>query len=179
MEPLWPAEVFFVGFRLLKRLAEVTRMGRTALLLAALLAALPASALAQDAVSVAPNVYTKVLDNERVLVLEARLKPGAKVPLHSHPDHVIYMQTDGSIVLKLPGKTPYEMTLNAGEALFLTAQTRAEENDGNKEVRFLVVELKQSARPAAAAARGKKAAAKGKAKVKGKAKPKGKRKGGK
>ena len=89
------------------------------------------------------------------------------------------MQTDGSIVLKLPGKTPYEMTLNAGEALFLTAQTRAEENDGNKEVRFLVVELKQSARPAAAAARGKKAAAKGKAKVKGKAKPKGKRKGGK
>jgi hypothetical protein len=78
---------------------------------------------------------------------------------------MIYMQTDGSITMKLPGKTPYQMILNAGEALFLTAQTRAEENDGDKEVRFLVVELKQSAaRPAAA--RGKKGSAKGKARPK-------------
>ena len=144
------------------------RMLRTALLLAASLAALPASASAQDAVTAAPNVYKKVLDNERMRVLEARMKPGSKVPLHSHPDHMIYMQTDGSITLKLPGKMPYQMMLNAGEALFLTAQTRAEENDSDKEVRFIVVELKQSAaRPAAA--RGKKAA--------GRAKPKGKRKG--
>ena len=140
-------------------------MGRTALLMAASLAALPASALAQDAVTAAPSVYKKVLDNERVRVLEGRIKPGAKVPLHSHPDHMIYMQTDGSITMKLPGKMPYQMMLNAGEALFLTAQTRAEENDGDKEVRFLVVELKQSAaRPVAA--RGKKAAAKGKGKGK-------------
>jgi quercetin dioxygenase-like cupin family protein len=142
-------------------------MLRTALLLAASLAALPASAWAQDAVTAAANVYKKVLDNERMRVLEARMKPGAKVPLHSHPDHMIYMQTDGSITLKLPGKMPYQMMLNAGEALFLTAQTRAEENDSDKEVRFIVVELKQSAaRPAAA--RGKKAA--GKAKLKGKRK---------
>ena len=66
------------------------------------------------------------------------------------------------------------MMLNAGDALFLTAQTRAEENDGDKEVRFLVVELKQSAaRPSAA--RGKKAAAKGKAKAPAKAKRKGRK----
>lgn len=150
-------------------------MRRTALLLAASLAAWPASTWAQDALTAAPSVYKKVLDNERMRVLEARLKPGAKVPLHSHPDHMIYMQTDGSIVLKLPGKTPYEMTLNAGEALFLTAQTRAEENDSDKEVRFLVVELKRPAvQPAKAAARGKKAAGKAKAKGAGKAKSKGK-----
>jgi quercetin dioxygenase-like cupin family protein len=164
---LCPAGVFSVGFGDFKRFIEkVTRMRRTALPVAALLAALPASAWAQDAVTAAPTVYKKVLDNERMRVLEGRIKPGAKVPLHSHPDHMIYMQTDGSIVMKLPGKTPYELTLNAGEALFLTSQTRAEENDSDKEVRFLVVELKQSARPAAAAARGKKAVAKGKAKAK-------------
>lgn len=144
-------------------------MRRTALLAAALLAALPTSAWAQDAVTAAPTVYRKVLENERMRVLEGRIKPGAKVPLHSHPDHMIYMQTDGSITMKLPGKMPYQMMLNAGEALFLTAQTRAEENDGDKEVRFVVVELKQgAAKPAkAASARGKKAAAKARGKRKG------------
>lgn len=97
---------------------------------------------AQDAMKAAPNVYRTVLDNARVRVLEANLKPGEKVPVHSHPDHLFYALSEGTLVLKPQGRTPYEMTLKTGEALFLPAQTRAAENDGDKTVRALIVEFK-------------------------------------
>lgn len=125
------------------------------------------AAQAQDAVSVAPGIYRKVLENDRVRVLEATFKPGAKATVHSHPEHILYMISDGILVLKPAGRTGYEMTFKPGEALFLPAQTRATENDGDKTVRAVIVELK-AARPVAAA--------KGKAKRAAKKVRRGKRK---
>jgi len=104
---------------------------------------------AQDAVKTAPNVFRLVLDNPRVRVIEARFRPGEKVPVHSLPDHLFYMLDDGTLVLKPSGRTAYEMTLKAGEALFLPAQTRAAENDSDKTIRALIVEFKAGA-PASA-----------------------------
>ena len=74
------------------------------------------------------------------------------------------MLTDGALVFKPGGRTPYEMTFKAGEAFSLPAQSRALENDSDKDVRVLVVELKQPVRSASAAPRGKRVAAKGKRK---------------
>ena len=143
------------------------RMLRTTLLASIALAATPSLAQAQDPLTVGPAIYKRILENDRVRVLEARFKPGAKMGMHSHPDHLLYMLTDGSLIFKPPGKTPFEITLNAGEALWLPAQSRAAENDGDKEVRALVVELKQPVRVAAGkAARGKRVVAKGKRKRK-------------
>jgi beta-alanine degradation protein BauB len=131
-----------------------------------LLAAGPA--LAQDAVKAAPNVFKTVADNPRVRVLEANFKPGDKVPVHSHPDHLFYALEPGTLVLKPAGRTPYEMTLKSGEALFLPAQTRAAENDGDKTVRALIVEFKSP--PPASARRGATSKRKGATRGRGKGK---------
>jgi quercetin dioxygenase-like cupin family protein len=112
-----------------------------------------APAKAQDVLTVAPDAYKKVVENNRLRALEATLKPGARIATHSHPEHMLYLLTDGTLVIKIQGKTPYEMTFKAGEGFMLPAQTREMENNGNKTVRMLVVELKASA--AAPAQRGR------------------------
>jgi quercetin dioxygenase-like cupin family protein len=117
------------------------------------------SAHAQDALSVAPQVYKKVLENERIRVLQLNMKPGTKVGVHRHPDHLFYMITEGTLVFKPDGKKPYEMTLNAGEALWLPAQSRAAENDTQKDVRAVLIEFKAAAKPPAKATRGKRSKA--------------------
>jgi beta-alanine degradation protein BauB len=128
---------------------------RTLIIAAAFAFAVVAEGRAQDAAAVAPDVYKTVLDNNRVRVLEVRMKAGAKVGLHRHPDHMLYMVTAGSLVFEPEGRKPYEMTLNAGEALWLPGQTRATENDTDKEVRAVLVEFKQAVAPAAKGRGGK------------------------
>ena len=44
--------------------------------------------MAGDAVSVAPNLYKVLLENDKVRVLETRYGPGVKSEMHSHPDLV-------------------------------------------------------------------------------------------
>lgn len=47
-----------------------------------------------DAVSVAPHIYSVLLENDRVRVLAIRTEPGAGSETHSHPDMVLYAATD-------------------------------------------------------------------------------------
>jgi quercetin dioxygenase-like cupin family protein len=119
-------------------------------IMAALLCAAGA-AQAQDVLTVAPSVFKLVMENNRIRVIEATFRPGEKVPEHSHPDHLIYMLSPGTLVIRPPGRTAYEMTFNSGEAVYLAAQTRAAENDGERTVRVLIVELKPA--PATSARR--------------------------
>ncbi len=42
-------------------------------------------ATAQDAVKVAPEHYTVLLENDKVRVLEVKIKPGEKEAMHTHP----------------------------------------------------------------------------------------------
>ena len=114
-----------------------------------------ARADAQDAVAVAPDIYKRAFENERMRVLEANLKPKSKADWHSHPEHLLYMLNEGTLVFQAQNKRPYEMSFTAGQTLLLPAQTTAIENDSDKPVRFLVVELKgaRAAAPARTAAR--------------------------
>ena len=73
-----------------------------------------------------------------------RFKPGAKTPASAHPSSFAYALTDGALVFAPPGRTPYELTFKAGEALWLPQSTAAA-NETNQEVRVLVVELKARA----------------------------------
>jgi quercetin dioxygenase-like cupin family protein len=50
-----------------------------------------AAARAQDPVKTSPQYYKVLLENERVRVLEYRLKPGEKEAMHSHPAGVVYV----------------------------------------------------------------------------------------
>lgn len=101
-----------------------------------------ATANAQDPLKVAPETYKKLTENNQIRVLEAQFKPGAKTAMHSHPERLFYLLTPGTLVIDREGKTPYEMNFKAGEALVLPAQTLATENNGDKTVRALIVELK-------------------------------------
>ncbi len=47
-----------------------------------------------DAVSVAPDVYTVMFENDRVRVLAIKTDPGGSSELHSHPDMVLYAVSD-------------------------------------------------------------------------------------
>lgn len=116
----------------------------------AMLYALGSTAYAQDGKTqaIAGAVVASLLDNDRVRVFEVSLKPGVKVPSPAHPAHLMYMLTEGTLVFSEDGKRPYEMIFKAGEAVWVPAQARAQ-NESEKEVRALIVEVKQpAAKPA-------------------------------
>lgn len=132
--------------------------------LALALTILPASlSLAQNG----PAAPKSLLENEQIKVREIRMAPGAKQPSAARPNTFLYALTDGSIVFTPPGRKGYELTFKAGEALWLPSQETATANEGDKEVRALLVEIKGRA-PAAAkkgrAPKGKKGSKKGAAK---------------
>ena len=137
----------------------------------ALLAAISFAAQAQSAKPALTDTKP-LIDNAQVRVVEMSFQPGAKTGIVNHPNRFVYALTDGALVFSPPGKRPYELSFKAGEALWLTGEAMATENDTDKEVRALVVELKAPVRPAAPAAKGKRKAA-SKAKT-GKAPAKGK-----
>jgi beta-alanine degradation protein BauB len=121
---------------------------------------------AQAQTSKSPGTDSKpLLENERMRVIEVQFKPGAKTSTLSHPNRFVYALTDGALVFSPPGKTPYELSFKAGEALWLPAEAMVTMNDGDKEVRTLVIELKDMPRAVKVAARGRH---KGKLKLKGK-----------
>lgn len=137
-------------------------MLRLCVLVGALLLPLSHAAFAQPAKETNGDVLKLKLENDRVRVYEATFKPGAKMPVHNFPTHLIYMLTDGTLVFEPAGRTGYEMILKAGETQWFPAQARAMENDSDKEVRLLVLEVKEGATSARSGrARGK---AKGKRK---------------
>lgn len=112
-----------------------------------------------------PPPSKPLLDNERMRVSEMRWNPGAKVELPNRPDQFAYLLTDATLVFSVPGRTPYQIDLKAGEATLLPAQSTEAENDGDKEVRALLVEIKSGTSARASASRGKtktSASAKGK-----------------
>ena len=118
-------------------------MVRLWLLAAAVLLSLSHGAAAQNK-EAGSDVVKLVIENNQVRVYQAIFKPGAKLPARSYPNHLIYMLTDGTLVFEPAGHTGYEMTVKAGEGQWFPAQTRAIENDSDKEVRLLIVEVKQA-----------------------------------
>ena len=89
-----------------------------------------------DAVEAAPTVYTVVLENEEVRVLEATYQPMTRVPMHRHPDHVVYALTGGKRVAD--GK---EAAIASGAAVFERAGKHEVEVAGPSATRAILVEL--------------------------------------
>jgi quercetin dioxygenase-like cupin family protein len=95
-----------------------------------------------DPAVVAKDVYKLVLENDRVRVFDVRFAPGQKAPMHSHPDHVVYVLDDATIRLTGPDGKSQDVSIKAGQALFLPAGPHAAENVGKTGAHNLVVELK-------------------------------------
>jgi len=100
----------------------------------------------QDPVRVAPKNVKVVFENNRVRVLEVRIKPGEKIPMHSHPPHLTYTLSDFKGKYSTPDG---ENTLNLGKTSawsWTEAITHASENVGTTEIRAFAIELKEPPR---------------------------------
>ena len=97
-----------------------------------------------DVLKAAANAYSLLLENERVRVLDIRLKPGEKAPIHNHPgDHVVYVMKDAKFKLTFPDGKSGVFDLKAGQTIWMKAGSHATENIGTSEGHNLVVEFKK------------------------------------
>jgi beta-alanine degradation protein BauB len=114
------------------------------LLLVGLFLTLNTNVYAQDPMTAAPKVYKKILlENEKVRVMEVEIAPGDVVPMHSHPDHVIYALTDGKLEITAKDKAATVAEIKAGEAMFMPAVTHTGKNIGETILKLIVTEVKQ------------------------------------
>ena len=98
--------------------------------------------MAGDAISVAPNLYKVLLENNRVRILETRYGPGVKSDMHSHPDLAVVILTPAKAKFTLADGQTIDMELQAGESVFMEAQEHTVENTGTSEIHAILVELK-------------------------------------
>ena len=113
------------------------------LTLCCLIAAPFSSATAQDPVKLSPQYYKVLIDNDEVRVLEYRLKPGEKEPMHSHPRGFVYYLADAKFRVSFPDGKSEESELKTGEAHWRDAITHAIENIGNTKAHAIALELKK------------------------------------
>ena len=102
---------------------------------------LMSNASAQDPVKVAPTIYKLKLDEKGARVLEVTLEPGQKIGTHSHPDHVVYAITAGTITITEEGKEGKTVDVKPGDSMYFPAQTHHAQNMGKAQLKLVVVEL--------------------------------------
>jgi quercetin dioxygenase-like cupin family protein len=95
-----------------------------------------------DPAIIAPKIYKVLLENDQVRILEVRLKPGKKSPMHSHPAYIIYALSTCKVRFTLPDGKTKEVKMEAGEAAWSDAESHAVDNIGRTEVHVLNIELK-------------------------------------
>ncbi len=98
--------------------------------------------MAYDAVSVAPEIYKVLFENDRVRVLEVTGEPGSRSPMHSHPDSVMHALNDASIIVTSEQGDSDRAEVAAGATFWSSATTHSVENVGTGTVHFIRVELK-------------------------------------
>jgi quercetin dioxygenase-like cupin family protein len=97
-----------------------------------------------DVLKSAAKAYKLLMENERVRVLDLRLKAGEKAPMHNHPnDYVVYVMKSTRFKLTFANGKSNEFDLKAGQTLWMEAGSHATENIGTSEGHNLVVELKK------------------------------------
>ena len=116
-------------------------------ILISLLAVLWTTAHAQDPVKLSPQYYKVLLENDQVRVLEYRLKPGEKEPMHSHPAGVVYVLNGTKLKVTYPDGRTEERGATAGETIWREPTTHALENVGSTEAHAIAIDLKTPGKP--------------------------------
>jgi len=101
----------------------------------------------QDPVKQSPQYYKVLLENDQVRVMEYRLKPGEKEPMHTHSTGVLYIFGDARMRTTYPDGRTEESAGGAGEAHWRTPVTHAVENIGKTEARALAIDIKKADTP--------------------------------
>ena len=98
--------------------------------------------MAQDAAKVAPHIYKVLFENERLRLLDVRMKPGDASDQHSHPGYLLYALEGGKVKLTDAAGQSAEVDIQAGDAMWREAEEHSAQNMGTTELRALFVELK-------------------------------------
>jgi len=96
----------------------------------------------QDPLVVNSKTIALKLENARVRVLEATLKPGDKENLHSHPAYVIYVIEGGKVRTHGVDGSVVEAEFKTGDVIYREPVTHWAENIGKTTIRLELVELK-------------------------------------
>jgi len=100
---------------------------------------------AQDVLAVAGGQETHkvLLDNAEARMLDARLQPGQKVAMHTHPTNTVYYLTDCNLKVTGPDGKSQTVGPKAGTAIWRGGETKhAVENVGTTECHLVQTELK-------------------------------------
>jgi quinol monooxygenase YgiN/quercetin dioxygenase-like cupin family protein len=110
------------------------------------------AARAQDPVPLYPANYKVMIENDRVRVMDFRLRKGDTEQFHSHPAHVLYVLEPFTIRFRLPDGRTAVRQAKAGDVLFSEAVTHSPTNIGEGDAHGILIELKTPAARHAAAA---------------------------
>ena len=97
---------------------------------------------AQDPLVVNSTTIVLKLENSRVRVLEATLKPGDKEKTHSHPAYVIYVIAGGKFRNHAADGTVTDGEFKTGDVIYRDPVTHWAENIGDTTIKLELVELK-------------------------------------
>ena len=100
-------------------------------------------ALGQDPAVVNAKTIRVKLENGRVRVFEAVLKPDEREQLHSHPAYVVHVVAGGRIRSHGTDGKATEYELVTGDTLYRDPITHWAENVGTTTIHLVVVELKE------------------------------------
>ena len=96
-----------------------------------------------DSMKAAKSVTKLMLENNRVRVLEFRIRPGKKAAMHNHPhNHVVYFMTNARLKLTSPDGKSDKHNMKAGQTMWMEPGSHEAENVGKTAAHYLVVELK-------------------------------------
>jgi quercetin dioxygenase-like cupin family protein len=102
--------------------------------------------VATDQAKVAKKMTKVVLNNEYVRVMKVTIKPGGKLPLHSHPNFVVIYPDAGKARVTLQDGKSQDMDIPARSVRYNNAVSHSNENIGTTTVIAYVVELKTAAK---------------------------------
>jgi quinol monooxygenase YgiN/quercetin dioxygenase-like cupin family protein len=121
-------------------------MGARGLLLRAMATAMSVvpPAAAQDPLPLYPENYRVLMENDRVRVLDFRLRDGSSEKSHSHPAHVVYVVAPFKVRFTFPDGRTGVRQAQAGDVLFSEAVTHATENISGTNAHGILVELKSA-----------------------------------
>ena len=97
----------------------------------------------QDPAAVGAGIYNCKLENAHARVCEVTFAPGAKMPRHSHPSHVVYVIQPGTLRITddSTGKSE-DHAFKAGDAVWMDPVTHHAENVGKTTLKGVVVEYR-------------------------------------
>ena len=102
-------------------------------------------ATAQNPTTLAPQAYMVILDNDKVRVIDYRLKPGEREPMHSHPSGVlVYYFTDAKMRVTTADRAIADSHNSPGDIVWRDPVTHFAENTADTEAHALLIEPKVS-----------------------------------